>query len=402
MDKELERIQTEMQAIADAAEGRSLNDEEIASYENLEKELDTAKRSAEVAKRQKVWAAPAILTNPITGNAKGDEVLTRAFDHYLRTGQENMDIAELRAQSTSTTGGGYTIPNSQMDRFNEVRASFGGIRSAAEVLTTESGSALPWPTVNDTANTGEIVAEGSTIASGDDIVFGTVQLNAYTYMSGGASNLPLRVPKALLQDSSVDISALVTRLLATRIARAQAADFATGTGSSQPKGLFYQIPAVNTATGNPITYAKLLALVHSVDPAYRMGASFVMNDTTWSLIEGLTDSSTGRPLTMPQNVSSIAGSPDSGRLLGYPVIIDQGSPDVGNASDTLPGLAGDGFIAFGNIREAFVIRDVAGVDVVVDPYGRAGYGEVQFFAMARADATIQNASALALMGGYHA
>ncbi|MGA7271620.1 MAG: phage major capsid protein, partial [Acidimicrobiia bacterium] len=344
----------------------------------------------------------AILTNPITGNAKGDEVLTRAFDHYLRTGQENMDIAELRAQSTTTTGGGYTIPDAPMTRFNEVRAAFGGIRSAAEVLVTSTGAPLPWPTVNDTANTGEIVAEGSTIASGDDVVFGTVNLGAYTYMSGGASNLPLRVPKALLQDASVDISGLVTRLLATRIARAQAAHFATGTGSSQPKGLFFQIADVNTATGNAITYAKLLDLVHALDPEYRHGASFVMNDTTWAAIEGLTDSSTGRPLTMPQAVSSIAGSPASGSLLGFPVIVDQGAPDIANASSTDPGDAGDGFIAFGNIREAYVIRDVAGVEVVVDPYGRAGYGEVQFFATARADATIQNASALALMAGYGA
>jgi HK97 family phage major capsid protein len=112
-----------------------------------------------------------------------------------------------------------------------VRKSFGGF--AAEVETLDTGTARRWSTraVDDTANLGGITAESAAITSGADLVFGTVTLGAYKYTSAGAgSNLPLRVPVELLQDSAFDVESLVARKLGERIARAQAAHWVTGTG----------------------------------------------------------------------------------------------------------------------------------------------------------------------------
>jgi HK97 family phage major capsid protein len=243
----------------------------------------------------------------------------------------------------------------------------------------------------------EIVAEHATGTNGADIVFGTATLGAYRYLSIGAGNLPLRVSVELLQDAAFDVQGLVSRVLGKRIARKQAKDFIRGTGSGMPLGIDYVVPNQNLATANPVTYAKLLAAVHGIDPDYRAGASWLMNDASLATIEGVVDT-TGRPLLQRLSESGIAGRPSAGTLLGYPVVIDQAMPDIANAT----GVELDGAVIFGDLREAYVIREVKDVTLVVDPYTRAAYGEVQFTAWARADGTIQDRNAYVVLAGYDA
>src|SRR3546814_15198662 len=94
---------------------------------------------------------------------------------------------------------------------------------------------MEWPTVDDTGNVGEIVAEGGTFASGADIVFGTASLGAYKYMAGGGSNAPLRVSFELAQDAAFDVEGLVSRKLGERIGRLQSTHLGTGPGRSEER-----------------------------------------------------------------------------------------------------------------------------------------------------------------------
>jgi HK97 family phage major capsid protein len=384
--KNIEEIQAAMQAIVDAAdaENRSLTDEEVAKYEGLETDLKAVAKTAEIRNRQSAYSMPNVLLNPITGNAKGDEVIERAFDHYLRTGTPNADLTELRAQATGTdSAGGYTTPPGFRTKLVEVQKRFGGIRSVAEVITTADGNTLEYPTNDDTANEGAIVAESAVVANGADLVFGTVALGAFKYTSAGAgSNLPVRVPVELLQDSAFDVASLVSRKLGTRIARKQASDFAVGVGStSGPNGLFTTTSNMNDA-GTTLTYAKFVDAYHTIDPYYRDNAVWIMNDSTLAEVEKLVDTA-GRPLIQTQAAAGINGAPSGGTLLGKPIVLD-------NATVT---TSGNNYVAFGDIREGYIIRDVKDVTVVVNPYSRATYGEVEYHAWARADADIQNRSA---------
>jgi len=391
----IEELQEKMQAViakADA-ENRSLNDDEVQEYEGLEKQLAAVRRDAEVRKRHEAYQTPIAGAPALITADKGDEALERAFDQYLRTGQRSMELTELRAQGeASGAAGGYTVPDGFRNKIIERMKAFGGIQSAAEVITTSSGNPLNWPTMDDTANSGEIVAEHGTGSNGADIVFDTDSLGAYKYMSLGASNLPLRVSVELLQDSAFDVQALVSRVLGKRIARAMAVDFAVGTGTGEPEGLFNKAGAVALASssGN-FTYQKLLDLVHTVDPDYRASASWVFNDAILAKLQGMVDGNS-RPL-LSDAQSSIAGSPGGARLLGYPVVIDQAVAGLGDNAK---------IAAFGDIREAFVIRKVKDVTLVVDPYGRAANGEVQFTAWARADSKIQNSNAYAILTDFDA
>ncbi len=224
-------------------------------------------------------------------------------------------------------------------------------------------------------------------SAGADLVFGQVTLSAYSYMAGGSGNAALHIPFELAQDSTFPIVPFVARKLGTRLARKQAVDLATGTGSSQPKGLFWRIPEV-------------------------------MRYATLGMLASITDT-TGRPIFQPLTASnwqqadmtggSTPRAPDggggyrpSGILLGYPVYVDQASPVVANASIAKPGAAGDAFISFGDHRQAYVRRPIQDITLLVDPYTQMAKRQIGYFTWARQDATIQNAKAHVLLAGWNA
>lgn len=380
----LEDVLQQLQAILDASQGRDLTDDEVARYEALEGKMATLKRSEEIRKRHAAYkdAAPGQILH--VGVAKKDDGLERAFNAYVRTGIPNQDITQLRAQGEGTgSQGGYMVPEGFRNKLVERMKAFGGVANDAETITTETGQDLPWPTIDDTSNVGEIVAEGGTFSSGADLVFGSAALGAYKYMAGGGSSLPLRVSVELLQDAAFDVEGLISRKLGERIARIQATHIASGTGVSQPLGILTGLTPVGNAANTGLTYNDMLTYLHSVDPAYReSGCRWVFNDKTLSLIQQIKDSQ-NRPIFRPltADMSTDAGG---GTLLGYPVTIDQSFPDlVANSGTVIWG-------AFGNISEGYVIRRVRDMQLIVNPWTRAANGQVEYTAWARMDATQQN------------
>jgi HK97 family phage major capsid protein len=390
MPMTVEEILAALQAIVDKAaeeEDRPLTDEEAARYEELEGQLNMARRTTEIRARQAAYTTtvrPDVHVN-VTDTEPVEE---RAFEHYLRTGNAPAELAEFRAQSEGTnTAGGYLVPPGFRAKLVERMKQYGGIAEAAETFTTGEGNLINYPTVDDTANIGEIVAEGGTFAAGADLVFATRTLSAYKYMAGGAGNLPLKVSWELLQDAAFDVSGFVARKLGERIARVQAVHWATGTGSGQPQGIVTPITSTAPTIGT-IAYADLLATVLALDPAYRGGAKWLMNDATFGLIMGLVDT-TGRPLVNDQN-QSISGTVGEPRLLGYPVVIDQAMPTKATTAK---------FLAFGDISEAYVIRRVKDVTLVTLNELYAANGQTGFMAWARADGAVQNPNAIIVRAG---
>lgn len=384
----VEELLAALQAILDQADaaGGDLTDEQVQRYEELEIQLAAKQKSAEIRKRNAAYNTPTTAPLVVTGaTAKTDDTLERAFEHYLRTGKENADLVELRAQSVGTdSAGGYTVPDTMRNKLQERLKAFGGLAGAVEEITTTSGEPLRWPTLDDTANTGVIAAEGTAPASGGaDLVFGEKVLGAFKYVAPGASQLPLRVSVELLQDSAFDIQGLVERKLGERIARAQAAHWVTGNGTTEPFGL--DTGTSGTAfTSAGITYAELVAAVHEVDPAYREQAKWTFNDATLAKIESVVDT-TGRPILNDAN-AGIATGPQNKTLLGYPVVIDQAWATYTDGGTNKWG-------AFGDLNAGYVIRRVQNMTLIVNPYSRANEGQVEYVLWARADGVPQDTNA---------
>lgn len=390
----IEELLAALKAIIDEAEGRSLTEDEVERYEKLEVQLATVRKDAEIRSRQQAYTTPvpdASLATITHSGAKADDTLERAFTSYLRTGQVNQDLTELRAQQVGTDSeGGFLVPPGFRQKLVEVQKAFGGLAAEVDSFSTDSGASLTYPSLDDSDNEGSITAEEAPVADGDDLVFGEVALSAFKYTSAGAgTNLPLRVSVELLQDSGFDVQGLVSRALGTRIARKQARDWVTGAGTTLPFGIAHAglTPDVTLAAGNAITYEDLLAMEAALDPEYEQGAKWVMNKATWMAIRALTDVTDGRPLILEQAVSGIGGRPEK-TLLGYPVVIDQAFGNHNTLSAN--------FAVLGDLREAYVIRRVSNFVLVVDPYTRAVNGQVQYLAWERADGNIQNRSSYSL------
>jgi HK97 family phage major capsid protein len=377
----LEELLQKIQAISALGETRSLTDDEITDYEATETQLKAAQKTAELRSRTAAYVAPNASLAAVVhvAVAKGDDTLERAFDAYLRTGHPNADLTELRALSVgTTTAGGYTVPTTLLTKLTEKKKAFGGVASAVSSFTTSAGDSLKWPSLDDTGNAGVIKAENTAPASGGaDLVFAQKSLGAFTYAAPGASNLPLKISSELLADSAFDIQALIVRKLGERIARKQASDWVNGTGTTMPFGLATgTAAATNTFDNAAPTYADLLNVVHQVDPAYRDAAVWTFNDFTLSLIEGLVDAN-GRPLLNNANDGIQVGRSNQ-TLLGYQIVIDQAWSNYVDGGTNV-------FGAFGDLKSGYVIRNITGAELIVNPYSSANEGMVEFTLRQRAD-----------------
>jgi HK97 family phage major capsid protein len=275
------------------------------------------------------------------------------FAKWLRNGERSLSAEEAATfynTMSTTTGseGGFTVPTETASTLIESLKAFGGMRAVANVLVTATGAPLSFPTADATAEVGEIVAENAA-ATAADTAFGTVSLPVYKYSSKSVA-----VPIELLQDSNIDIEAYVNALLVTRLGRITNTHFTTGTGSSQPRGVVTGagsgVVAANGSTQvTAVTYDSLVNLVHSVDPAYRDGALFMMNDATVGVLRKIKDGS-GMPIFNPGYQQGVpGGAPDT--LLGYGIQINQ---DVASMAASAKS------ILFGNFSR-YTIRDAMGI-----------------------------------------
>jgi HK97 family phage major capsid protein len=281
-----------------------------------------------------------------------------------------------RAQTITTTAGGYTIPDEMMQSIEKALLWFGPMRQAARVIRTESGADLPFPTVNDTNQVGEILAI-NTVVNPQDVVFGQMVLKAFKY----SSKLVL-VPIELMQDNGVNLPELLGELLGERIGRIQNTHFTTGAGTTLPWGIVTRSTVgVTGAAGGGVVYANIVDLEHSVDPAYRaQGASFMMHDAVIARLKKLVDTA-GRPIWQPNDSASMSqGAPST--LLGYPVWPNN---DMATAVTT-----GTRAIIFGPIGK-YIIREAMAIELIRLNERYADFHQIGFLAVARADGDLLNA-----------
>lgn len=274
------------------------------------------------------------------------------------------------------TAGGFTVPQGFYGLLIDAQKAYGGMVDASFVFDTASGNALPIPTDNDTTNSGAILGENVQVGT-QDITFGAITMNAYTY----SSKLVL-VSNQLLQDTAFNLDAWLSGKLGTRIARATNTHFTTGDGASKPNGVVTAgtlgyTAGNSTSSGEmaSITYDDLVELEHSVDPAYRKKAVFMMSDTALKVIKKLKDG-IGRPLWM---AGLAVKEPDTINSMPYVINQDVAVPAASAKS-----------VLFGDFSNYF-IRRVAGVQVLRLTERYADFNQVGFLAFQRWDGNLIDA-----------
>lgn len=394
-------IWAQMQGIYERNDGGDWAAEDIEQYDRLEKELDTLGDAIQRAERHQQRAEElATIDTETRVLPSGDRVVARtvrpeatpeykdAFLRYMRFGRSELsadDRATLRhgfaaddesratnPQTVTTSGGGYLIPSEFQAQLIRAMKAFGGVRANATVFETDSGAQISIPTVDDTSNKGRLLSINTQVTT-NDVAFGQVQFDAYKY----SSDLVL-VPVELMQDAAFDMDGLITNILAERLGRITEEHYTTGDGSSKPKGIVTASTQGKEGTSGQTTTViadDLVDLYHSLDPAYRAGASWLMNDATVKAIRKLKTGVSGDNTFLWQPGLQV-GAPDM--LLGAPVVVSQEMPVMAASAKS---------IVFGNLKR-FWVRDVRGIRVVRMDERYADYDQVGFVSFLRTDSDL--------------
>lgn len=319
-----------------------------------------------------------------------DERRAEAFVGYLRHGLEGLSqeqrqtIREMRANPQATTpgaDGGYLIPQGFMAELVKSLKAWGPMLDpgVTRVLNTATGNIIPWPTMDDTSNTGALIAENTQVALAE-VQFGTKTLEAYKYTSG-----VVLVSSELLQDSALDVEAIIRDAMAERIGRIANLHLTTGDGSSKPHGIMAAAGAGATAaSATAISFDDVIELFHSVDPAYRADPScrFMFNDQTLKALRKLKDGE-GEYIWQPANVAT--GQPDT--ILNQPYSINQAVATIATGAKTM---------AFGAFNR-YVVRRVNEFSIrrLVERY--ADFDQTGFIGFTRFDGELLDAAAVKVL-----
>lgn len=324
-------------------------DDKMGEIERVDAAIAREERLLAVAGEQRSVDA-------IVDRVGGTSATADALRAFARGGISALDSEQLRemrarqtpdiqnAMSTTTASeGGYTVAPEYAKRLQEVLKAWGGMRQVASVIRTASGATINMPTADSTAEVGEIVGQNAAVTSGET-AFGNATLDVYKY-----SSKKIALPFELLQDTFIDIEGYVLDLLGRRIGRIQNTHFTVGTGTGQPRGIVTGATLGKTgANGSTLTvsYDDLVDLEHSVDPAYRANARWMMHDSSVKVLRKLKDSQ-NRPIFVPgYEEGNPGGAPD--RILGRAIVINQDMPVMAaNAKSIL----------FGDFSK-YIIRDV--------------------------------------------
>jgi HK97 family phage major capsid protein len=320
------------------------------------------------------------------GDAKAPE--TKSFvDQYLRRGLET-GVKSFAA--TSGPDGGYAVPREIDALIARTLADISPIRAIAQVVQTGTAGYRKLVTTGGTPSgwVSEVAARPET----DTPAFAEIAPPTGELYANPAAS------QAMLDDAAFDVESWLAGEIAEEFARAEGAAFVGGTGTNQPRGFLNGTPTSQddaarafgvlqyVAAGADGNFAssdpqdRLVDLVHALRPAYRQGASFVMNSSTLARIRKM-KSDDGAFLWQP---SLAAGQPAT--LLGYPVVEAEDMPDI--AANSLS-------IAFGNFRAGYLIAERSATTILRDPFTNKPF--VHFYATKRIGGQVMNSEAIKLM-----
>lgn len=365
--------------------------EEQAKFDNLVDEAERVERQIDAHQRLLDEEADKHFNDVQrkTGEQVRDDARNpgrQALEIYLRTMTKNLSPEQAlmirNTMSTTTPSeGGYTVQSTIASAVIDAMKDYAGMRRVAERLVTASGAPLSYPSSDGTTEEGEIIAENAS-ASDADISFGTVPLNVFKF-----SSKVITIPIELLQDTTIDILALLNMRVRDRVGRIQNKKFTIGTGTGEPYGLSVAAGVGKTGTTGQTTtviYDDLVDLVDSIDPAYAANElKFMFGQTMRRTIRKIKDTA-GRPIWTPSyDAGMTAKTPDL--LMGHAVELNNHMPaPAANAKS----------IAFGALNK-YMVRDA--MEVTLFRFEDSAYlkkGQVGFLAWCRAGGNLLDTNAV--------
>lgn len=253
------------------------------------------------------------------------EEKVKAYSYALFTGDE----ATLKALSEGVPAdGGFTVPqdfyNALLEELEEqsvMRSMVTVVPMNTNVLTLTEGGDGPevyWTAEGATKTTTTMEFTQPTITA--------YKLAAIIYMTD-----------ELMDDSAFDLTQVLVRRFAMKMAQAEEKAIIAGTGVGQPTGIFVDANVAARAVAGNLSFDNIIDLIYDLPVRYRRNARFIVHNNNVRELRKIKDND-GRYLW--QDPVS-AGQPAT--IQGYPVIETYDCPESE--------------IAFGDYREGYWLGD---------------------------------------------
>lgn len=226
------------------------------------------------------------------------------------------DIENRALSSSTSTAGANTIPTRWISLIQHM-VEANPILDLVDSLVTGSGEPMTWPRTA-TYGTAESEKAEATAIAGTDLTFNATRLTL------GAYKYPqiVEVPRELLDDSMVDIEALVLKATGIAIGQALAARVMTGTGSGQPRGIVTDatlgVTGAASVTGM-FGMDDLIDLEYSVTEPYARNAVWIARRATVGKMRKLKDT-TNNYLWQPSLIPGQPSTFDGASVISEPTV----------------------------------------------------------------------------------
>jgi len=189
-----------------------------------------------------------------------------------------------------------------------------------------------------------------------------------------------KASQALLNDSAIQVESWLAERLRDCFVKAENEAFINGDGNKKPKGILSYAEDMDVLEiERNITASTLLDLISSLREEYLANATFLMNRTTLSAIQKLTDND-GRFIWQQSLSDSFKQT-----IFGIPVVVCANMPSI--AENALA-------IALGDFKVGYKIVDHSQISVMRDPYTDKPF--VKFYAVKRVGGDVVNPDAIKL------
>lgn len=294
---------------------------EVAKYDNLIAKASTVSGwEAGLDKTNGQALRPVATNNPSKAEIFASAEYKSAVDTYARLGLNGVtpDILAVLNEGTGSAGG-YAVPQEFATQLVEKKQNINVMRQLANVITTASDRNIPVEnSLGSAAWTAESGAYNESDASFNKVVLSAHKLTRI-----------IKVSEELLQDASFDLQAYLVRNFGRVFGIAEEAAFVNGSGVGQPTGVLAGATVgITTAVNSAIAADEVIELYHSLKPAYRANAAWVMNDATALAIRKLKDAQNRYLWTDGFNQA-----PNT--ILGRPVYVSDGMPTIASTAKVI-------------------------------------------------------------------
>ena len=319
---------------------------------------------------------------------KENKIETKAFGHYMRTG-ENPAMTLKNLHGGDGGKGGFLAPQQLSEDVSHQLKEKSFFRSLAKI-THISTSALDTLIATKDADVGW-AADESTRNETETPELRKLRIKAHELYARP------RATQSLIDDASISIESWLSEQITEQIAQKETDAFINGDGNGKPRGFLSfatqdieglaKIESITTKKAGDFAEAHpeyaLFDTVSALKSAYLNEAVWIMSRSAANAV---------RKLKEPNQMHYVWQAPQ-GRdtrpfLLGYPVYITDHMPTLEDDNESFS-------IAFGNFKEAYQIVDRQDIEVLRDPYSYKPY--VEFYTTKRVGGDVINTEALKLI-----